>query len=609
MNPSASEIESVLYDGEPTQFRRALIEILSHDLFRPIAGLSAAEQSQLSYRRLEFVASKVGLTAREIADDPRRLFALHEWAGLVDPTLCTIMSIHYSLCLGSIIQHGEGRDDLGDYIGELESLASVGVFLATELGYGNNLVSLETRADYDPSRCEFVITTPTPQARKFMPNTAASGIPKLAVVMARLFSLGEDRGVYPFIVRIRDRFSVCPGVEVTAMGEKAAYALDNGMTAFQGVRIPKRNLLEGSQSRLDDDGTFHCSVKSRRARFLGSIDRIQAGRVCLTGAVVSAARGSALLAVRYSSQRKTFAPGQTDVPLLRYRNQQRDVIGSLALAYAMTVAVRRSQRAYLEGTQADRSWREIASLKAACSYRVEKVIRTCRERCGAAGLFDENNFLPWWVANQGFVTAEGDNQVVLLKVARQMAMGEEYEEPRVRYAAKRKLLPLDSVELHGSLLRERETRKVAELRAGMEAGLERGESLFDVWNDHTNLAIELGQAHGVRLIHEEFAMSLEKAGGQWAQTSLTRLCQLFGLEELGADLGWFLMEGLLSPSQARAISRERERLCELIAADSEMLCDAMAIPARMLRAPIGTDDYVAAYTERAKAGAVRCESL
>jgi acyl-CoA oxidase len=442
-----------------------------------------------------------------------------------------------------------------------------------------------------------------------MPNTAGAGVPKLAVVMARLFSLGQDRGVYPFIVRIRDRFSLCPGVEVTAMGEKAGYSLDNGMTAFHGVRIPKRNLLEGAHSKLDDDGSFQCSVQSRRARFLDSIDRIQAGRVCLTGSVVSGARGSAWIALRYSSQRKTFAPRHEDVPVLSYRNQQRDVIGGLAQAYALTVGVRRSQRAYLERGDGDiaRSWCEIAVLKAASSYRVEKVIRTCRERCGAAGLFDENSFLPWWVANQGFVTAEGDNQIVLLKAARQMAMGEGYCEPLVRDASSREGLELASVDLHRTLLREREVRKVADLRDGMKARLERGEGIFEVWNDHTNLAIETGEAHGVRLIHEEFSVAPEKATSRRARQALTRLCQLFGLEELAADLGWFLMEGLLTPSQAREISSERERLCELIVEDQEMLCQAMAIPESMIRSPIATSDYVSAYTELARAGSARGE--
>jgi acyl-CoA oxidase len=603
----ASEIESILYNGEPTEFRRALTEILSQDLFRTVPGLTAAERGELAYRRLAFIVDKVGLTAREIAEDPRRLFAMHEWAGLVDPTLCTVMSIHYSLCLGSIVQHGEGGDDLEDYIHELETLNSVGVFLATELGYGNNLVSLETRAEYDPATGEFVITTPTPQARKYMPNTAASGVPKLAVVMARLVSRGEDCGVYPFIVRIRDRFSLCPGVEVTAMGEKAGYALDNGMTAFHGVRIPKRNWLAGAHSRLDDDGTFHCSVKGRRARFLDSIDRIQAGRVCLTGSVVSGARGSAWIAARYSAQRKTFAPQHQDVPVLRYRNQQRDVIGGLAQAYALTIGVRRSQRAYCEREGADIawSWREIAAIKAAASYRVEKVIRTCRERCGAAGLFDENGFLPWWVANQGFVTAEGDNQIVLLKTAKQMAMGEGYEAPAADEASHREGLELSSVALHASLLREREVRKVTELRESFQARLAEGAPIFEAWNEHTNLAVELGEAHGVRLIHEEFVAALERAESPEVREALTRVCALFGLEELAADPGWFLMEGLLSPSQAKAISKERERLCEAIVEDHEMLCDALAIPTSMLRAPIASDDYIEAYTEIALAGSVR----
>ena len=55
------------------------------------------------------------------------------------------------------------------YIEELDSLQSIGTFLVTELGYGNNVVALQTRADYDPVTQDIVLSTPSEAARKFMP--------------------------------------------------------------------------------------------------------------------------------------------------------------------------------------------------------------------------------------------------------------------------------------------------------------------------------------------------------------------------------------------------------------------------------------------------------
>src|SRR5690606_4728537 len=198
-------------------------------------GLTDTQAGELGYERAAFVARALRLTAHEVHRDPRRLYAVHEWVALVDGVASTILSIHYCLALGSLAAHGEGRPELDGFVSELEEMRSVGVFLATELGYGNNVGSLETTALYDPERREFSLSSPTPNSWKFMPNTGHS-LPKLAVVMARLISLGRNCGVFPFVVRIRDANGrCCEGIQITPLTEKPGYALDNAITRFNGV--------------------------------------------------------------------------------------------------------------------------------------------------------------------------------------------------------------------------------------------------------------------------------------------------------------------------------------------------------------------------------------
>ncbi len=296
------------------------------------------------------MARGLGLGAAEIEEDPRRLYALHEWVGLADGVTCTILGIHYCLALGSLIAHGEGRADLEGFIAELERADSFGVFLATEIGFGNNLASLETEAVYDPVAREFVLSSSTPRSPKFMPNTACA-VPKLAVVLARLVSQGKNHGVFPFLVRIRDAGGeTCPGIDVWALTEKPGYALDNAVTRFDRVRVPKAHLLAGSDSTLHDDGRFESRASSRSRRFLNAIDRVQTGRVCFTSGVVSSLRAATWIAMRYTAQRFTFAPGKrSGVPLLSYRNVQRDVFGALAAAYALTFARASCRNAFMGG--------------------------------------------------------------------------------------------------------------------------------------------------------------------------------------------------------------------------------------------------------------------
>ncbi|MGB5811979.1 MAG: acyl-CoA dehydrogenase [Polyangiales bacterium] len=596
------EIHGLLRAGTPPAFRRELISLLSHPLFARTEGLTSEGATQLSYRRLRFLGARLNLRASELASQPEKLFALHDWAAFVDPTLCTLLSIHYSLCLGSIMYHGEGRRDLEEYVVELESLGSVGVFLATELGYGNNVVSLETEAVYDPRTQEFDLHTPTPQARKWMPNTAAPGVAKLAVVMARLVVGQQDHGVYPFIVRLSDECGPLPGVRIAPLGEKAGYHLDNGMTGFEHVRLPKQALLAGEFTRLEDDGTFHCAVRSRRKRFLDALDRVQAGRLNLSGAVASVAQGSAILALTYSQQRLTFAPKEKDVPVIRYRNQQRDVFGALSVAYGCTLAVQRTRRTWIGRTPAthDACMRKISVVKAVASYRAADSIARCRERCGAAGLFSENRFIPWWVATQGLITAEGDNQVVLLKSARQMAMSEGYALPELNPTLGPGERKLTDLALQRALFRLREVRKVEALRWGLQSGLMSKRRPFEVWNDHVNLAIETGEAHGVRLVFESFADGADSIEGPAGRRALHRLCALFGLREIERDLGWFVANGAVSSTEAKRLSHERDILCRDLLEVASALGDAMGVPKSVLSAPIRCDSYIDEYTRLAE---------
>jgi len=600
--PAVQEISNLLWSGASPEFHRELVTALTDKLFSPVEGLTSDQATQLSYCRLEALCGKMRIRASDLVEHPEKLFALHDWVAYVDPTLCTLLSIHYSLCLGSILQHSEGREDLQDYIEELETFKSVGVFLATELGYGNNLVSLETQAIYDPERRDFELHTPTPRACKWMPNTAAPGIPKLAVVMARLIVRDRDCGIYPFIVRICDRLGPLQGIEISSLGEKAGYYLDNGVTRFDRVRVPKRNLLAGDSTQLDDDGTFRCAVPSRRKRFLDALDRVQAGRLNLSGSAVAAARGAALLALQYSGQRLTFAPKQADVPILSYRNQQREVFGALATAYACSFGVQHAREAWVNRTSEshDACTREISVIKAITSYRAAEIFARCRERCGAAGLFNENCFIPWWIAAQGLITAEGDNQVILLKSARQMAMGEGYEIPRTPATGDPLGRDLLDAEFQADLFVFREIQKVEELRWGLQSGLLAKRPLFEVWNEHVNLAIEAAQAHGVRLIFESFVEALARVRREGGRSALAQMCALFGLQEIAADLGWFVANGLITQMQAKRLSRERDNLCAELFRVAPALGEAFAIPENILSAPIRARNYVAEYARLAQ---------
>jgi acyl-CoA oxidase len=235
---------------------KQLRQLLEGPLFKRCERLAATEIAALAYERAAFVARALGLFPRKLARDPRPLFALGGEPLPAERVTSIVLSIHYCLAAGLIVSRGQNRAELEPFLAELERMNACGVFLARELGYGDDTASLETEAVYQPGTREFVLTSPHPRAYKWMPNLG-SAAPKLAVVMARLTSLGQDRGVFPFIVRICDRDGApYKGIRIVPLAEQPAHVRGDSVMRLEGVRIPKAHLLAGSDSVLHEDGSF-----------------------------------------------------------------------------------------------------------------------------------------------------------------------------------------------------------------------------------------------------------------------------------------------------------------------------------------------------------------
>jgi acyl-CoA oxidase len=506
--------------------------------------------------------------------------------------LTTLISIHYNLCIGSILQHGQDRSELQSYLDELESMDAVGVFLATELAYGNNLQALETEAVYDHASREFVIHTPSARAQKFMPNTGAEGIAKLAVVMARLKVAGRDRGIFPFVVRVRTEDALCPGVRVTPLGDKPDFALDNAITSFDRVRIPKHNWLGGTESRIDEEGVFSSSVSTRR-RFLLSLERVQSGKLCLSVAALSLMRGALQLTLGYAQQRQTFAPGRSSVSILQYRTYQRAVFEGVAASYACAFLLQHVTARYRDRVSGDdvEVNRLLALGKVFVSSRGTQVLAMCRERVGAQGLFSANRIISYWVHTNAIVTAEGDNELLLVKTARELLAGLGYEPPE-EIPAPRRLSMLESPDFLISLVRERERCLHQRLVAGLKT-VGRS-SVFDSWNSHLNEAMEMASAHTVRVALECFNRALDRVEDPAARAVMDRLLRLLALKEIAEFSTALLVDEVIDRDLASRLDPERTRLAGELFEDASALREAFDIPNSLLDAPIA-EDYVAAY--------------
>jgi acyl-CoA oxidase len=133
----------------------------------------------------------------------------------------------------------------------------MGTYAQTEIGHGSNVAGIETTATFDKSTDEFIIQTPSPTATKWWPGDLGN-FSSHAMTFCRLIIDGQDYGVMPFIVPLRDldTWMPLPGISAGDMGPKMGYhSKNNGWCTFNQVRIPRENMPMKFVS-VDREGNF-----------------------------------------------------------------------------------------------------------------------------------------------------------------------------------------------------------------------------------------------------------------------------------------------------------------------------------------------------------------
>ncbi|MEV6823383.1 acyl-CoA dehydrogenase [Amycolatopsis sp. NPDC051102] len=589
--PGATGLRSALgtlfTGGDLAELHDRMRAACEHPVFHWHPGLTAAQRGELAYHRLRHLDA-AGPGAGSLLAQPLQLFAVQEWAALTDGAVLSLAAIHYNLCLGTILDHGGlDREDLRPVVDELAAMRTFGVFLATELGYGNNVVALETEAAYDPGTGTFDLHTPSPRAVKYMPNTALP-LPKTGVVLARLRCGGRSHGVFPFLVPIRDAAGrLLPGIRVWPLPEKPGVDLDNAITRFDHVRLPFEALLAGPRSVLERDGTFRSSTSSH-GRFADAIHRVLPGKLGLAGGHLAAARAALTLAFHYSRRRRTSGRAG-GVPIYAYRSHRSALLTELVRTYAASLLLDEVRREFASSLkEGDPALEQrVALTKAMATWSAAGTVDVCRERCGAQGLFAVNRIAEYLGTGMVTITSEGDNTVIVSKAAQHLVMGIGRHAPGENPGAD------GSRDRYGSLLRAREQRLILACRADRAA--HPGRSPFEAWNAVGDALIAIADAHSVRCAHEAVRRAARRVGQREAAEALERIADSYALLAIHEHCGFHLTEGLISLQEARALPGLLAEAHDGLAPIAGELVAAFGIPQSVLNAPIGAPDYVAAY--------------
>lgn len=624
--PDVLALRAVL-DGEHAAIRDRVRAFLTRPELAPVIELSRDEYREQVLTQARMLAQEGGTSLGFPveygggADIGGSIVALETLAH-GDLSLMVKCGVQFGLFGGAILHLGT-KHHHDSYLRSMMSLELPGCFAMTETGHGSNVQDLRTTATYDPVTQEFLIDTPDDAARKdYIGNAGKHG--QLAAVFAQLVVGGESHGVHCLLVPIRTaKGKPCDGVRLEDCGPKMGLnGVDNGRIWFDGVRVPRENLLD-RYAQVSPEGAYHSDIENPGRRFFTMLGTLIQGRVCIAGASNSAAKSALVIATRYANRRRQFGPPDGDeVPLMSYATHKLRLLPRLAATYALHFAqaklVADLDASFASGDDDRRVLEsDAAGLKALASWHARDVIQVCRECCGGAGYMAENRFAALKADTEVFTTFEGDNIVLLQLVGKSLLTNYQHEfgslDPigTARFVAAQvletvgertavrelitrladDLIPgrdegeLDH-EVELALLEWRAEHILASLARRLRGGIDDGGDPFDVFMACQDHVVAAGRAHVEHHVLDCFTKTVDACPDEQLQHTLSRLCHLYALWLIVLDRGWFQEHGRLSSTRSKAVQKAGRRLCDELAPQAEDLVAAFGIPDAAIGAPI-----------------------
>lgn len=615
--PSGAEagVLCKMVDGDSYDIKSRLKKLLADPLFER-ENLREKEAYRLKILEwLKLLASQgygaLGFPAEYGGQDNIIHYAaVFEVLAYLDLSLAVKFGVQFGLFGGSI-QHLGTRYHHDQYLTETGKANLLGCFAMTETGHGSNVRDLETLAVYDADTHLIDIHSPNYEAGKEYIGNALHG--RMATVFAQLIVQGENQGVHAILVPLRDqRGELLPGIRIEDNGYKLGLnGVDNGRIWFDHVKVPRENLLNrfGNITLL---GRYQSEIPNPSKRFFTMLGTLVAGRLCVAKGALSAAKSALAIAIRYALKRRQFGPdhGEQELLIMDYPSHQRRLMPRLAQAYAADFALNELVHRYQYKTEDQMRLIETqaAGIKAYTTWFANETIQECREACGGKGYLWENRLADLRADADIFATFEGDNTVLMQLVAKGLlsSFRDEFNDAgfmgAIRYLAgqvgdsfltlnpvyKRKtdLEHLSSQGFHLHAFRFRQRKLLQSLGSRMRAMFRKRITPYDVFLRTQNHMIELARAYVELIVLEQFQVKLKDTGQGPEKEILELVYQLFALETIEQNKGWYLEQDYLEYVKTKAIRLTVDRLCSQVRIHCRTLVDGFGIPDYLLGAEI-----------------------
>ncbi|GHF24372.1 acyl-CoA dehydrogenase [Streptomyces morookaense] len=212
--------------------------------------------------------------------------------------------------------------------------------------------------------------------------------------------------------------------------------------------------------------------------------------------------------------------------------------------------------------------------KVTVAVLADSAVTRCRSASGALGFFPEHGLIDYQALTTAFLSAGGDNRLIMLDAAWAMASCPD-------------CVPPDDKTAPGSwprLFRTRERLLHTELTSALHTDDQGGTVRFATWNAQTELAQRLAEAHATRTTAEALRDAWRAPEVPATARALLRdLYRLHCLERTAPHAGWYLAHGLLLPQQVLALPERINEICRRLVPRAEALTELLEIPDELLR--------------------------
>lgn len=537
--------------------------------------------------------------------------AIFETLAMGNLSLLIKYGVQFGLFGGAVFQLGTAQHHRL-YLEKLGKLELAGCFAMTETGHGSNVRDLETTATYDHATRSLTIHSPTQAAGKeYIGNALHS---RMAAVFCQLVVNGQNHGIHTVLVPLRDEnHQTLAGVTVKDNGYKMGLnGVDNGRIWFDNVRVPVENLLNRYGS-IDEKGQYQSPIQNPSKRFFTMLGALVGGRVSVALGSNTAAKKALDIAIRYALKRRQFKTlsEEQETLLLDYPTHQERLFPLLAKSYALTFALETLRRKFVESAALEDT-REVealaAGLKSYASWHAIDTIQECREACGGKGYLSENELPDLKADTDIFATFEGDNHVLLQLLAKSILTDfkQEFSDGGFMAVARHILHRVKtewvdanpfstrntdaehllSAGFLGDALRYREQKLLFTLSDRFRSFLGKKLNPNEIFLRTQTHTIALAMAHVERFIHDEFLAKLYNLPDSPEKTALQQMQQVFALDAIHRDRGWYLENDYLSGEKSKAIRKVLAKLYRQLRPQAQAYVQAFGIPAVLRNAEI-----------------------